>query len=252
MLKTRFGWLKAAVRSVGRLHLRSPQREIAGGLLALAVALNEIFAIVVLTISILALALAFAAWSAVKRKPEDDLDLKDVTDRLEDRAKRWMRSDPVFQPDKDTLPDGKVLLDQVNGFGAPPDLSDDAIRLLLLLSIQYGQQGRWWVWFRRARDLPDIADLLTVPLATAARGWLRVAARAAYLMQCLPGEEVERAASAMLGDRVEDRVGQLIHAASRRTVREWIREYGLLAGSEASKYLELEAEFAEASVLGCE
>jgi len=146
------------------------------------------------------------------------------------------------------LPRGRALIKEVNRFGAPVGLSAEAEELVLLIAIQYGPPGRWWVWYRRVRDHPDVAQLLSVPLGTAAKGWIRVAARAAYLLQCVTREEL----NGIFSGPVDSNVQELIDAARSKTVREWVIRHGSAPDLFAHKYLELMAEFNAAAELGCE
>jgi len=63
---------------------------------------------------------------------------------------------------------------------------------MLMLAIQHGKQ--WWVWFQRARDLPDVVRILMLGFDTIRYPWLRVSGQAAYLLQCLDPDSVAEAA----------------------------------------------------------
>lgn len=248
MIRTRTRRLLRAVIQ----NLDQPEVKIAGGLLALTAVVHPVLQMQPLSVGLLVTAVGLGTWGILKEDSGTEIDEDALIEEVNQKAERWMNSVPLRQPDPDTFPEGSERLTQVNATLRTEDLSENAIRFLLLLAIQYGSNGRWWDWFERARDLRDIPDILTVPLATAGRGWIRVAARAAYLMQCLPTEAIDEAVERQLRDPVKQDVSELIEAAKQGTVRLWVKQYGLEAGAQAGKFMQLEQEFSQARFLGCE
>ena len=180
---------------------------------------------------------------SARRQPEP------VLADLEDRAKVWMRGEPLLWPD---FSGSAALADEVGDLGAPTGLSEVATELMLMLSIQQGT--RWWVWFRRAESMPEVPRILVLALEMMRRPWMRVAVRGAYLIQCLDPDALRMLSTRIADDAMYLQERELLEAARSGTVREWVRERMREADEvEFGKLASVSRELARASsFLGCD